>query len=96
MKLVSMGVLLLAIPTALACSEEARMQDSIQEVKARHEARLMEVPGVVSVGIGRDEAGEAVIVVGLDREQRAVRERIPQRLEGYKVHVRVVGRPTAQ
>lgn len=88
------AMLLLAAPTVLAC-EETRMQHSIAEVKARNEARLMEFPGVVSVGIGRDEAGEEVIIVGLDRDQPELRERLPRRLEGYEVHARFVGRPKA-
>ena len=39
---------------------------SIQEVKKKHEARLMALPGVVSVGIGRDRDGAHSIIIGLD------------------------------
>lgn len=91
-----MASALLAMSVAMACGEEARMQPSIQEVKQKHEAELMELPGVVSVGIGRDEQGRAVIAIGLDRDRPEVREQLPQRLEGYDVHTTVVGKPAAQ
>ncbi|MGH8221356.1 MAG: hypothetical protein ACREQZ_00130 [Woeseiaceae bacterium] len=68
------------------------MQASIQEVKETHEARLMAVEGVVSVGIGRNDAGEAVIVIGLDGERPETRQQLPKRLEGYEVRAVVVGK----
>lgn len=72
------------------------MQESIQEVRKKHEARLMAIPGVVSVGIGRDESGEAVIVIGLEREQWEMRDRLPERLDGHGVRTEVVGRVKAR
>lgn len=96
MRLLSIAILLLATPSALACSEEARMQDSIQKVRTKHEARLMALPGVVSVGIGRDEGGEAVIVIGLEHEQLEMQKPLPQRLDGYGVRIEVVGRVKAR
>ena len=85
-----MAIIVLA--TAPACGEETQMQASLQEVKKAHEARLMAVTGVVSVGIGRDESGQAVIIVGLDRERPETRRQLPKRLEGYDVRTEVVGR----
>lgn len=67
------------------------MQDSIQQVKQRHEARLMAVEGVVSVGIGRDEADRAVIIVGLDRERPEAQAQLPRQLDGYEVRAQVIG-----
>lgn len=96
MKLLSIAILLLATPPVLACSEEGEMQDSIQEVRKKHEARLMAIPGVVSVGIGRDEGGEAVIVIGLEHEQREMQKPLPQRLGGYGVRTEVIGKVKAR
>ena len=79
-----------------ACSETIEMQPSIQEVRARHVERLMSTPGVVSVGIGRDEEGAAVIVVGLDKERAGVLESLPVSLEGYEVRTEVVGKITPE
>lgn len=72
------------------------MPASIQEVKAKHEARLMATPGVVSVGIGRDSDGRDVIIVGLERERPETRRSLPEVLEGYPVRTQVVGRIRAQ
>jgi hypothetical protein len=64
---------------------------SIQEAKARHEARLLAVPGVVSVGIGRDASDRPVVVVGIRERSAADLERIPAELDGHPVVVRPVG-----
>ena len=46
------------------------MSQSIKEVKAMHEASLLALPGVVSVGIGRAKDGTSAIIVGLDSPAR--------------------------
>lgn len=67
------------------------MKDSIQAVKKRHETRLLQLPGVVAVGIGLDRNGQPAIIVGLDGPNHETEAVIPTRLEGYRVVVRVVG-----
>jgi hypothetical protein len=69
---------------------------SIQEAKQRHEARLLAVPGVVSVGIGRDAAHRLVLVVGVRERASAALEQIPAELDGHPVVVRAVGSVRAQ
>lgn len=69
---------------------------SIEVVKARHEARLLAEPGVVSVGLGRDPAGRPVIVVGVEKTTAELAERLPRELEGHPVSVRPIGRVRAQ
>jgi hypothetical protein len=69
---------------------------TIQEAKARHAAQLLAVPGVVSVGIGRDEAGQAVIVVGVVQKDPETLAKLPSTLDGHPVDVRAVGRIRAQ
>jgi hypothetical protein len=96
LRLTLLTTLLLMISAAPACGEDTRMQASIQEVKETHEARLMAVEGVVSVGIGRDDAGRAVIVVGLDRERPDARRQLPKHLDGYEVRTEVVGKIRAR
>jgi hypothetical protein len=78
-----------------ACGEEPAVQ-TIEEVKAQHEARLMATPGVVSVGIGRDRDGRAVIVVGVDDERSEAFRSLPAAIDGYPVEIRVVGRIRAR
>ena len=73
-----------------------KMSHSIKEVKAMHEARLMALPGVVSVGIGRAKDGSSAIIVGLDAPHPKIEPQIPQSLEDYPVIVQVVGPIKAQ
>jgi hypothetical protein len=75
--------------------EEAGELTAIREVKARHEERLLSMPGVVSVGIGKDPDGTTAIVVGLDGPRPETVSRIPGKLEGFRVRVEVVGRVRA-
>jgi hypothetical protein len=72
--------------------EEARGLPAIREVKARHEDLLLSIPGVVSVGVGMGPDGTPAIIVGLDRHRPEAIEKIPEELEGYPVHVEMVGR----
>jgi hypothetical protein len=51
----------------------------------------MAMPGVVSVGIGKNPDGQFVIVVGLDGPRPKTVEQIPKVLEGYAVRVEVIG-----
>ncbi|MDQ7843617.1 MAG: hypothetical protein QN141_07715 [Armatimonadota bacterium] len=72
------------------------MSRSIREVRARYEAELMALPGVVSVGVGGGPDGTLVIVVGLDRPRPETVSRLPRTLEGYTVQAQVVGRIEAR
>ncbi len=83
----------LMLPVVAFCGGKA-MTASIQEVKARHASRLLELPGVVSVGIGRNASGEPIIVVGLDQPRPETEARIPADLEGYPVSLQVIGKIT--
>ena len=67
------------------------MTASIEETRARHAHRLLELPGVVSVGIGRDDDGRPAIVVGVAAAPPEIRARLPQALEGHPVVTRVSG-----
>ncbi len=90
------SVILVAAFAATACREGAEMQTSIQDVKAQHEAELMAMPGVVSVGIGLDDQGNHVIVVGVDQDRPEIRAQVPKTVDGYPVRVEVVGKMKAQ
>ncbi len=56
----------------------------------------MDMPGVVSVGIGQNESGEAIIIVGLDSDRTEIRNAVPRQLEGYEVRTEIVGTYKAQ
>jgi hypothetical protein len=82
--------------SGLGSVKEREMPQTIQDVKARHAPRLLALPGVVSVGIGRAAEGHDVIVVGLDRPRPKTQADLPARLEGYPVRVEIIGAVRAQ
>jgi hypothetical protein len=67
------------------------MSFRIREVKAKHEGRFLAMPGVVSIGIGRDPDGKSIIVVGLDRPRPETFKQLPKVLDGYPVRVEIIG-----
>lgn len=71
--------------------EDSTLAPSIEETRARHAGRLLDLPGVVSVGIGRDEAGRPAIVVGLADTPNAEESGLPHSLEGHPVVTCVIG-----
>ena len=72
------------------------MTSSIKDVKKRHEALLLKLPGVVSVGIGLNRNGQSAIIIGLDGPNAEREGQLPSMLEGYPVEVRIVGTLKAQ
>ena len=66
------------------------MPMTIQQVKEKHQAKLMALPGVVSIGIGLFES-ETVIKIGLDGKYPDTEKVLPNELEGYKVISQTVG-----
>ena len=88
-------IILLVLP-AIAMSEDNKKPKSIKDVKTQHEERLLQLPGVVMVGIGQDENGNPAIIVGLERSDPETESQLPTQLEGYPVVVRIVGRIKAR
>ena len=67
------------------------MKPSIEDVKKKHAARLLALPGVVSVGIGRDDGGNPVLVIGLQDSRPETLAAVPDDLEGFSVQKQVTG-----
>jgi hypothetical protein len=67
---------------------------SITEVLARHTPSLMAVDGVTGTGEGSD-GDQPIVVVFVVKETPALRARLPQLLEGYRVVLRASGEVTA-
>lgn len=95
MRRLGTAILLLAL-MGQPVGEGATVPPTIQEVKTRHEKRLMAMPGVVSIGIGREPDGKPVIVIGLDGPRPETVKDLPQSLEGYPVRVKITGPIRAQ
>jgi len=67
-----------------------------EEVLNRHSGELMRMRGVLSVGIGRDEAGRPVITIGLDGERPETQAALPASIDGVPVQVITSGRISAR
>jgi len=67
----------------------------IVQVKERHEARLMAIPGVVGVGIGQRD-GRVCIVVMVETRTPQIDDQVPDTLDGFPVLIEVTGPIVAQ
>ncbi len=94
MKTIVLSIVLI-IPL-LALGDDLEMSSSIQEVKKQHEALFLDMPGVVSVGIGLDSNGNQAIIVGLDGSHPETKAKIPAMLEDFPVVIQIVGTIKAQ
>jgi hypothetical protein len=63
-----------------------------EEVLNRHSGELMRMRGVLSVGVGRDDAGRPIIIIGLDGERPETQAALPATLDGVPVQVNTSGR----
>lgn len=63
---------------------------SVEEVKRRHEIRLMKTPGVVGVGIGRKDGKDCIRIYVADDNPKLLAA-LPQTLEDVPVDVVVSG-----
>ncbi len=65
--------------------------ETASAVKARHDAQLLAIPGVVGTGVSTDADGNPVIEVYVEAAARARGQAIPANLEGIPVRVVVTG-----
>jgi hypothetical protein len=97
MKALYVGIILFLLA---ACSQETEkekiMTGSIQEVKVKYEQQIIETPGVVSMGIGKDAKGNTAIIIGIEQESEGIRAVLPKELDGYPVEVKATGPARAQ
>jgi hypothetical protein len=70
--------------------------ERIKSIKRRHEKRLLALDGVVAVGIGVLSTGDVGLIVSVKQSCDAARKKIPRRLEGILVEVRMSGEIKAQ
>lgn len=54
-------------------------------VKDRHSMRLLSMPGVVGVGVGRDEGGQFVLTLHVETDDPDVLGGLPRHVEGHPV-----------
>jgi hypothetical protein len=65
----------------------------IEEVLQEHTPRLMAIAGVVGTAVGSHEGAPCILVM-TSGDSPALREKIPDEIEGHPVRVLVTGQPT--
>jgi hypothetical protein len=60
-------------------------EQEINEIKDRHSMRLLNIPGVIGVGVEQDEIGRYVLAVRISTDDPSVLELVPDEIEGYPV-----------
>ncbi len=63
----------------------------LSAVLAEHTPGLMAIPGVVGTGEGRGGDDQPVLLVLVARDSPELRARLPRKIEGYPVVIRVTG-----
>ncbi len=69
--------------TGVRCTMASEAE--IHEVKRRHSAELLGLPGVCGVGVEKGKNGQYVIALHLETEDPEVEARLPKEIEGYPV-----------
>lgn len=57
----------------------------LREVKRRHSAELLRLPGVCGVGVAKGKDGGLVIALHLDTNDEEIIARLPKVIEGHPV-----------
>jgi len=57
----------------------------LREVKRRHSAELLKLPGVCGVGVAKGKGGGLVLMLHLATDDAAITEKLPREIEGYPV-----------
>ena len=60
-------------------------EDHVREVKRRHAPSLLAHPGVVGVGVSRDEVGDYILVLYLATDDPEILADLPSRIEDVQV-----------
>lgn len=62
-------------------------EQEMNEVKDRHSMHLMDMRGVVGVGVEQDEDGRFVLALHVDTADPDVLGRLPRQVEGHPVKI---------
>ena len=79
------------IPIGAIVVKDNKVIGQAMQVKERHEEELLNLPGVVGVGIGLSE-GDVVIKVFLEEMTPELERVLPNTLEGFTVVPEVTGK----
>ena len=91
-----MGAMLALVLSIPACTSDPPPAPApADQVRQRHEADLMGIPGVVGVGVGQCQ-GQACIKVLVEQRTEELAGAVPTDLEGVPVELEEIGQVSAQ
>jgi hypothetical protein len=62
-------------------------EKELNAIKDRHSMRLLNLPGVIGVGVEQDETGRYVLAIHVTTDDPDVLARLPEQIEGYPVKI---------
>jgi hypothetical protein len=62
-------------------------ETELREVKRRHSAELLRLPGVCGVGVAKGKTGGLVIALHLNTDDPEIVGRLPKEIEGHTVEL---------
>lgn len=62
-----------------------KSEQEVRQIKQRHSARLLALPGVCGVGVEKDEAGQFVLALHLESDDPTVTAQLPTQIEDCPV-----------
>ena len=65
--------------------------DKLREIKRRHSAALLQMPGVCGVDIDESAPGGPAITVHLESDTKQIRSTLPKDLEGEPLRIQITG-----
>ena len=87
--LTALGVCLIMVSLTLGEGvADIQRVEELKEVQARHEDRVMGIPGVVGIGIGLTEDGQDLaFIVYVEKLTPSIKAQVPARIEGVPVRL---------
>ncbi len=67
--------------------------ERVLKIKEKYQNELLKIPGVVGIGIGKDNQGFNIRIL-ISRDDKDLLEKLPEQLEGINVTVKYVGEIT--
>lgn len=62
-----------------------KSEQEVRQIKRRHSARLLALPGVCGVGVERNDTGEYVLALHLETDDPTIVSGLPTRIEDCPV-----------
>ena len=70
-------------------------QISVNDVKQKYQSKIMNIPGVVGIGVGKENESDAIMVLVVERTS-VIEKKVPKQLKGFPVIIQETGVIRAQ